>query len=181
MSYLWIVILMLAVDVASTASVNRGLQEKDSSAPLLTPSYGLLTETDRNKDRRSGIPFLPTPGRQYFYWQCLNLQSVRLDCTGVMRASSGMGCRRNQCIPEVKIFSDDAAYTFMTHQVWCVEDYRDFKATINHLLHGEKVACFGGEYLDEEQPKENEGKRSSFWFLKRIKTGRGKWDYFPEE
>lgn len=161
-------------------AVDEISRNDDGSAPLLTSDFGIVTDADRRKDRRSNIPFLPTPGQYHFYWQCLKLQKVRFNCTGVMRAGSGRGCQRDQCIPEVRVLSDGATYTFMTHQVWCVEAYHDLKTEIKRLLHREKVACFGSEYIDEVPPEESEGKRSSVWFLKRIKTPYGKWDYFPD-
>ena len=177
---LLLVTIVLAGTAAErkTALVNE--PEEEGAAPLLTPSYDIVTNADRNKDLRSGIPFLPTPGEYFFYWQCLRLNKVRFDCTSVNRAGSGTGCRRNNCIPELEVLSEGNAYLFITHQVWCVEDYRDFRTEIRRVMGREKIACFGGEYIGEDSPLENRGKRSSSWFLKRIKTAHGKWDYFPE-
>jgi len=177
-------ILLLTIVLTGTATERKTALEnepkEEGSAPLLTPSYGIVTNADRNRDLRSGIPFLPTPGEYYFYWQCLRLDKVRFDCTGVSRAESGTGCRRNNCIPQLEVHSEGTAYRFITHQVWCVENYRDFKAGIRRILRREKIACFGGEYISEDSLQEDRRKRSSSWFLKRIKTAYGKWDYFPE-
>ncbi len=184
MSKVRVGVLLLTLALAGTAAERKtalgNAPEDKGAAPLLTPGLGIVINADRNKDLRSGIPFLPTPGEHYFYWQCLRLDKVRFGCTGAKRAESGTGCRRDNCIPELEVHSEGAAYLFIAHQVWCVENYRDLRAEIRRVLRHERVACFGGEYIGEDPPQENNGKRSSAWFLKRIKTAHGKWDYFPE-
>ncbi len=180
-----LVILLTLFDSGFSRSSARDMgmtvaRDEDGPAPLLTLAHGIVTAEDQNKDQRARIPFLPTPSPYYFYWQCLKLDRVRFDCTGVSPAGSGTGCRRNNCLPEVEVVSGGVIYTFMAHQIWCVEAYREFKAEIRELLHREEIACFGAEYIREGDSKSNSGKRNSFWFLKRIKTAQGKWDYFPD-
>lgn len=162
----------------------KGVQvspDEFQSAPLLTPSYGIVSETDRRKDLRARIPFLPAPGINYFYWQCLKLEKVRFTCGGEHRAESGTGCRWNICLPEMTVISEGREYVFLTHQLWCVESYRDLKATWRRLLRHEKIACFGAEYIAIDPGNEEyTGETEDAWFVMRIRTRHGTWDYFED-
>jgi hypothetical protein len=159
---------------------SSALSEKGEPAPLLTPDFGIVTKADRNRDIRSGIPFLPTLGKYLVYWQCLRLERVRMDCSGYTKYSPRMGKKTNPCIIGIDVVSDGALYEFSFDHVWDWEGFEEVRREWNELLRGHKVACFAGEYVKEERSKKNAYSRSSFWFLKRMKTRRGKWDYFKD-
>lgn len=153
--------------------------KESEPAPLLTADFGIVTDNDRAKNRRKRIPFLPAPEDNYYYWQCLKVDKVSVGCIGVDVATSGMGCRRYSCLPEVSVTSDGSHYAFLAHKGWCLESFREFRSRFRRLLRGQKIACFGGEYVGEE-PVEGNERRNSEWFLKAVKTRRGKWSYFAD-
>ena len=154
--------------------------DEEEPAPLLTSDYGIVRDSDRKKNMRSGVPFLPAPEQNYFYWQCLKLDKVGIECLGVERAGAGMGCRRYSCIPDVEVVSGRERYSFVGDKGWCLEDYRDFKERLRHLLRRQGIACFGGEYLGEVPPEKSSEIRNSSWALKNVKTRLGSWAYFRD-
>jgi hypothetical protein len=99
---------------------------------------------------------------------------------GEEKADPEWGCKRNNCLPEIEITSGKSDFSFMAHQVWCVEAYQELRRKLKRLLQRERIACFGGEYGGEITPDERSTVRASAWFLKRIRTAHGKWDYFAE-
>jgi hypothetical protein len=128
---------------------------------------------------RLRIPFLPAPSENYFYWQCLPVEHLSSDCIGIDDATSGMGCKKYSSLPHVEVTSEHSRYIFQGHKGWCLETCREFQAELRRLTHGQRIACFGGEYLGEN-PIEATEKRNSSWFLKSVKTRRGEWSYFAE-
>ncbi len=173
--FAWLIVAPTARTKGTTVVPNE-----DEPAPMLTSDYGIVTYEDRNKDERGPIPFLPAPEDGLFYWQCLKLGKVTADCIGVDLAGSGMGCRKYSCLPHVEVFSEGSRYIFQGHKGWCLENFREFKAKLKNLIRRENIACFGGEYLGENPIEHPSEKRNSSWFLKRIKTRRGKWSYFVD-
>jgi hypothetical protein len=158
----------------------RIVSEREQPAPLLTSDYGILKEADRYRDLRSYIPLLPVPTSYFFYWQCLPLNKVKFGCMAEGIAEPERGCKRNNCLPEIEVTSGKSTFTFMVHQMWCVESYRELKRELRELLRGHRVACFGAEYIGEDVSDERSIIRDSSWFLKRIRTAHGKWDYFAD-
>ncbi len=181
LSYLLLICFAgLAVAPIAKTKGTTVVRNEDEPAPMLTPDYGIVTEEDRHKDERGPIPFLPAPEDGLFYWQCLKVDKVIANCIGIDRATIGMGCRKYSCLPDIEVLSEDSRYIFQGHKGWCLENYREFAVKLKKLLRGEDIACFGGEYLGENPIEHPSEKRSSSWFLKRVKTRRGKWSYFVD-
>ena len=166
------------VFIVGTTSQGQSGQHTDLKN-LLTPDYGLLTESDFRRDRQDHEfkPYDPNNLSGDRFWQCFSLKDIRLN----VRKLKGSG---DFCDFQFVAHRDKQTHQYISRRAQENEDCDKFQKSWQKLTKAEKYVCLNGESGEHHWLIDKiSGQKVlvNLWTYIKFKTHKGCFAYFSDD